>query len=162
MRTIHYQAAGGVVVDRHNRVLVLRRPSRDEVRLPKGHVEEGESNLEAALREVTEESGYPGLSVLADLGHQVVEFEYKGAHVVRDEHYFLLALQDECLTEREANELQFVPDWVHWDQALSELSYEPEREWVRRARHAGKTGQVLYPSLDSEDIQIGREQDAGL
>ena len=130
------RAAGGVVADKNNRVLVLRRPSRDEVRLPKGHVEDGESNLEAALREVTEESGYTGLTVLADLGHQVVEFEYKDAQVVRDEYYFLLALQDERRVEREAKELQFIPDWIRWDQVLSELSYEAEREWVRRARAA--------------------------
>jgi 8-oxo-dGTP pyrophosphatase MutT (NUDIX family) len=133
MRTIRYQAAGGVVVDTNDRVLVLRRPSRGEVRLPKGHVEEGESNLEAALREVTEESGYTDLTLLADLGHQVVRFEYKGRRVVRDEYYFLLQLRDAAQVDREAQELQFEPDWVEWDQALAEVTFEAEREWMRRA-----------------------------
>jgi 8-oxo-dGTP pyrophosphatase MutT (NUDIX family) len=133
MRAIRYQAAGGVVVDHENRVLVLRRPSRKEVRLPKGHVEEGESHVEAALREVTEESGYAHLELLADLGHQVVAFEYKGERIIRDEYYFLLALHDVGQIEREAKELQFVPEWISWEQALAELSYESEREWVRRA-----------------------------
>ena len=36
-----YAAAGGVVVD-GDRMLVLERPERNEVRLPKGHVEPGE------------------------------------------------------------------------------------------------------------------------
>jgi hypothetical protein len=36
--------------------------------------------------------------------------------------------------EREEQELQFTPGWLDWDEALAELSYEPEREWVRRAR----------------------------
>jgi len=53
MRAVRYTAAGGVVVDAE-RVLVLRRPSRDEVRLPKGHIEKGESAQETALREVME------------------------------------------------------------------------------------------------------------
>ena len=135
MRAIRYQAAGGVVVD-SDKVLVLRRPSRDEVRLPKGHIKKRESRAEAALREVTEESGYADLEVLAELGHQVIEFDYQGAHVVRDEYYYLMRLQSSHQMEREDQELQFIPDWVTWDEALSELSYEPEREWVRRARRA--------------------------
>jgi 8-oxo-dGTP pyrophosphatase MutT (NUDIX family) len=136
MDAVRYRAAGGVVVDGKGRVLVLRRPSRGEVRLPKGHVEKGESHLQAALREVAEESGYGDLVVRANLGHQVVEFEYLGRHVVRDEYYFLFALGDARQIERKAKELQFLPDWLDWDAALSELTYEPEREWVRRARRA--------------------------
>jgi 8-oxo-dGTP pyrophosphatase MutT (NUDIX family) len=133
MRAIRYQAAGGVVVN-GDKVLVLRRPGRDEVRLPKGHIKKRESRVEAALREVTEESGYADLEVVADLGRQVVEFDFEGAHVVRDEYYFLVRLQSDRQAEREEQEFQFIPDWVDWDQALSELTYEPEREWVRRAR----------------------------
>ena len=138
MRAIRYQAAGGVVVD-GDKVLVLRRPSRDEVRLPKGHVKKGESRVEAALREVTEESGYADLEVVADLGCQVVEFDYQGVHVVRDESYFLMRLQSDRQVEREEQEFQFVPDWVDWDQGVEELSYEPEREWVRRAHEAAQS-----------------------
>ena len=54
--TARYTAAGGVVV-RGEDVLVLRRPGRDEIRLPKGHVEPGEGLAEAALRETREETG---------------------------------------------------------------------------------------------------------
>ena len=133
MRAIRYQAAGGVVVDEDDRVLVLRRPSRQEVRLPKGHIEKGESHLQAALREVTEESGYTGLAVLADLGHQVVQFEYQGKRIVRDEYYYLCKLGPAHQVERKAKELQFVPDWIGWDRALAELTFPAEREWVRRA-----------------------------
>jgi 8-oxo-dGTP pyrophosphatase MutT (NUDIX family) len=135
MRAVRYSAAGGVVVDAH-RVLVLRRPSRDEVRLPKGHVEKGESAQETALREVTEESGYENVEVLADLGHQTVEFDYKDAHVIRDEHYFLMALSGPQQAKRKKKELQFIPDWLGWDEALSSLTFEAEQEWVRRAREA--------------------------
>jgi 8-oxo-dGTP pyrophosphatase MutT (NUDIX family) len=140
MRAIRYQAAGGIVVDKENRVLVLRRPSRNEVRLPKGHVEKGESHVETALREVVEESGYASLEVVADLGHQVVAFGYRGEQIVRDEYYFLLALRDGEQVEREAKELQFLPQWVSWEEALADLSYEAEREWVRRAHEAQGTG----------------------
>ena len=132
---LHYTAAGGVVVQ-DNRVLVLRRPSRGEVRLPKGHVKETESAQQAALREVTEESGYADLEILCDLGQQIVEFDFRGKHIVRDERYFLMAATTLRQVAREAQESQFIPDWLGWDDALSELTFEPEREWVRRAKIA--------------------------
>lgn len=129
-----YLAAGGVVVD-EERVLVLRRPSRDEIRLPKGHVEPGESAREAALRETREESGYADLSVKADLGAQMVEFDHKERHVMRTERYFLMTLgSDDTEPFSREGEEQFDPVWLTWDEALAALTFEAEREWVRRAR----------------------------
>ncbi|MCK5342630.1 MAG: NUDIX domain-containing protein, partial [Candidatus Heimdallarchaeota archaeon] len=46
-----YLAAGGIVKN-NNKILVLVRPKHNEIRLPKGHIDEGESAQEAALREV--------------------------------------------------------------------------------------------------------------
>lgn len=129
---VYYVAAGGVVVH-DGRVLVLQRPSRDEVRLPKGHVEPGEDVETTAWREVCEESGYDDLLVQADLGEQVVEFDYKGKHVVRTERYFLMALADPE-SPFSSGEKQFEPEWLTWDGALQALTFEAEREWVRRAR----------------------------
>jgi 8-oxo-dGTP pyrophosphatase MutT (NUDIX family) len=135
MRAVRYTAAGGIVAD-GDRVLVLLRPSRDEVRLPKGHIEADETPQEAALREVAEESGYTDLEIVADLGMQTIEFDYLGDHVIRDELYYLMHLVSPRQVTRKAKEHQFVPDWLGWDEALSKLSYENEQEWVRRARSA--------------------------
>lgn len=130
---VHYTAAGGVVV-RPGQVLVLRRPGRDEVRLPKGHIEPGESAREAALRETQEESGYHHLVLKDDLGRQVVEFDYQGRHVVREEQYFLMTLAENSKDEPGEGEKQFDPVWLTWDEALAALTFTAEREWVRRAR----------------------------
>jgi 8-oxo-dGTP pyrophosphatase MutT (NUDIX family) len=127
-----YTAAGGVVV-RDGCVLVLRRPRRGEVRLPKGHVEPEETLQDAALRETCEESGYASLVLLNDLGEQIVEFEYGGKHFVRTEHYYVMTLDEEDAMISDG-ESQFEPEWLTWDEALAELTYEAEREWVRRAR----------------------------
>ena len=132
--TVRYIAAGGVVVH-DGRVLVLRRPSRGEVRLPKGHVEPGEGVQAAALRETREESGYASLVLKADLGTQVVEFDHEGRHIVRSERYFLMTLADSP-DSLVGGEEQFEPVWLTWDEALAALTFEPEREWVRRARKA--------------------------
>ena len=128
-----YIAAGGVIV-RDERILVLRWPSRHEVRLPKGHVEPGETVPEAALREVTEESGYTNLEIAADLGSQRVVFDDEGRHVVRTERYFLMKLAGETEGLPGGGEAKFDPMWVTWDEALDVLTFEAEREWVRRAR----------------------------
>lgn len=129
---VRYAAAGGVVVH-GGRVLVLRRPGRGEVRLPKGHVEPGEDVRAAALRETREESGYGCLVVETDLGEQFVEFDRDGRHVVRAERYFLMRLTDPIASPA-ASEEQFVPVWLAWDEALAALTFEAEREWLRRAR----------------------------
>lgn len=128
-----YIAAGGVVV-RDERVLVLRWPGRDEIRLPKGHVEAGETVLEAAMREVSEETGYTRLEIEADLGSQRVAFDDEGRHVVRTERYFLMRLLEEVDEPSGSGEAKFDPVWLTWDEALDVLTFEAERNWIRRAR----------------------------
>jgi 8-oxo-dGTP pyrophosphatase MutT (NUDIX family) len=133
-KLVRYRAAGGVVVD-GDCVLVLRRPGRGEVRLPKGHVDPGETPRAAALREVSEESGYADLEIVADLGIQIVEFDWNERHYVRDEHYFLMSLRSkQCVARNHHDEYQFIPDWMTWDEAITLLTFEAEREWVRRGR----------------------------
>ncbi len=131
-RIIRYTAAGGVVTC-DDRVMVLSRPSCDEVRLPKGHLEQGESLQEAALRETREESGYGGLVIEADLGQQLVSFARSGYQIVRAEHYFLMTFAEGELGSPSGGEAQFEPLWLSWDKALAALTFEAEREWVRRA-----------------------------
>jgi len=108
-----------------------------EVRLPKGHVDSGETAQEAALREVCEESGYTDMVVQTDLGARVVEFDYDGRHFVRTEHYFLMELPGQSSTPSSCSEEQFDPIWLPWDEALAALTFKAEREWVRRARAIG-------------------------
>jgi 8-oxo-dGTP pyrophosphatase MutT (NUDIX family) len=139
-----YDSAGGIVqsADGHQ-VLVLVRPGRrgplgqPEVRLPKGHIEPGEGVEEAALREVREETGILSLDVLCDLGHQTVEFDWRGTHYVRTERYYLMSMP--IGADLRQPEKQFVRQWLDWEDALGQLTYEAEREWVRRAHRAACT-----------------------
>ncbi|NYD34984.1 NUDIX domain-containing protein [Actinomycetospora corticicola] len=60
-------AAGGVVVDPRGHVVVVSQRSRTWS-LPKGHVEDGESVLGAARREIHEECGLADLDLVQELG----------------------------------------------------------------------------------------------
>jgi 8-oxo-dGTP pyrophosphatase MutT (NUDIX family) len=132
-KSFTYHAAGGVVIHR-DRMLLLDRPHRGEVRLPKGHVEKGESAERAALRETAEESGYADLSIIADLGEQTVEFDHKGEHVTRHERYFLMRLLSERPFPRSVKDAaQFHVLWVALAEAPDLLTYEPEKAMARRA-----------------------------
>jgi len=64
---IHTESAGGVVVNGEGRVLVVSQHGTSWS-LPKGHLEEGETPLEAARREIREESGVSRLELVRPLG----------------------------------------------------------------------------------------------
>ena len=56
----HYvEAAGGIVRNTEGQILMIRRFNRWD--LPKGHIEQGEDSLSAAMREIEEETGVGGL-----------------------------------------------------------------------------------------------------
>ena len=132
---MEYQAAGGVVIH-DGKLLVLERPSRGEVRLPKGHVEPGEAPREAALREVREEAGYADLEIIADLGAVMNQFvvQDKNREIRREEIFFLMRLTSETLFARDAHDAgQFRAVWVPLDEAPAWLTYESEKEFARRA-----------------------------
>lgn len=63
------KVAGGVIVNELGEVAVTNQ-NGDSWSLPKGHVEEGEEHLAAAMREITEETGIlsTSLEYVGDLG----------------------------------------------------------------------------------------------
>jgi len=140
----HYRAAGGVVLDDRNRVLLIERDiERDgrmihEVRLPKGKLETGETDQQAAVREVCEESGYCDLKIIADLGENHVAFIRNDKQYKRDEHYFLMRLTSDRYHGQNmkpgSEESLFKPTWAETlEEAAARLTYESEQQTVRRA-----------------------------
>jgi 8-oxo-dGTP diphosphatase len=106
--------------------------------LPKGHIEKGEKPLEAALREVREETGLSSEPV-GDLGH--IEYWYRDStsRVLCHKwvQYYLLQYVDGDLTLHgwEVDDAR----WFPIDEALDTVSYENEREVLSRAREHWST-----------------------
>lgn len=155
MNQREYRAAGGVVVDNAGRVLLIERwVMRNgnlvfEIRLPKGHVEPGESDEQAAIRETCEETGYCGVEITADLGEYLNEFILPDERVLRHEHFYLMRLADPVrgephFTSPDSDEARFTPRWAA-DLADAEalITFGSEREFVARARRMEARNQKL-------------------
>lgn len=144
MLSREYSAAGGVVLNDAGQVLLLDRwVEREgrvihEIRLPKGHVEPGETDEQAALREIGEESGYCELRVVGDLGTAVTEFTNPREHVRRREHYFLVRLASPERGDPDFHGADEAKFRVVWAAGLAEaeqrLTYASEKEFAARAR----------------------------
>lgn len=65
---IYSRSAGGIVLGDGGTVAMVRGAHSRSWLFPKGHVESGESDEEAARREIAEETGLTDLEYLDDLG----------------------------------------------------------------------------------------------
>ena len=59
--------AGGIVVNNKQEIAIVNQ-NHDSYSLPKGHVDQGESYLDAAKREIYEETGIEDLQYIKDMG----------------------------------------------------------------------------------------------
>ncbi len=132
-RAVKYITGGGVVFN-NDQVLLLDRPQRGEIRLPKGHVDPGEIPAETAIRETGEETGYIDLDIVADLGQTLVEFEYRGKYFSRTEYYYLMKLNSKRQRKRPGHDrAQFRPFWCSVEEGLELLTFREERAVLQKA-----------------------------
>ena len=99
----------------------------------KGHIDEGEEALEAAVREVREETGFTG-RVLGLVGSD--EFDWKNKKVITD--YYLI----EALDEVEPEETRRL-GWFSFAKALETITHVANRKLLEEAerirqRHPGE------------------------
>lgn len=138
--TVEEVSAGGVVVDTtDNRLQVaiiarINRGGRLEWCLPKGHPENEETNEEAAIREIEEETGISG-RMLAPLGTVDYWFTVSGHRVHKTVHHFLLqATGGELTTENDPDHEAVDVAWVPISQLPKRLSFPNERRIADLAR----------------------------
>jgi 8-oxo-dGTP pyrophosphatase MutT (NUDIX family) len=128
------RSAGGVVV-RGDEVVVIvpTRRASDGARvlaLPKGHIDPGESPLQAAEREVREETGIVAEPV-RELGEARYWYRRDGQTIPKSVCFYLFNYL-EGDTEDHDDEVE-VARWMPLKDAQSELSHTAEREMVARA-----------------------------
>jgi 8-oxo-dGTP pyrophosphatase MutT (NUDIX family) len=128
------RSAGGVVVrDGEVVVIVPTRRASDGSRvlaLPKGHIDPGENALQAATREVREETGVVGEPV-TELGETRYWYRRDGQTIPKSVSFYLFSYV-EGDTEDHDDEVEEAR-WIALQDAQSELSHAAEREMVARA-----------------------------
>ena len=130
-------SAGGLVVDSTGKLglLIGRRDLKDATgkrilwSLPKGHIEEGETPEEAALREVQEETGIVSV-IEKSLG--VIDFWFMagGKRIHKTVHHYLFRENGGLLAAQES-EVDEVA-WFPLEEIIERLAYPDEKKLIAR------------------------------
>jgi ADP-ribose pyrophosphatase YjhB (NUDIX family) len=136
LRRVDEFSAGGLVVDLAGDVprgvLIGRtdRSGRLLWSLPKGHIEEGETAEQAAIREVQEETGISG-EIVAELGTIDFWFVAEGRRIHKTVRHYLLRATGGELSDADV-EVTAVA-WVPLSEIRAQLAYPDERGLVDTA-----------------------------
>jgi 8-oxo-dGTP pyrophosphatase MutT (NUDIX family) len=155
------RSAGGVVVRDGGEVIVIvpTRRAADGSKvlcLPKGHLDPGETALQAAQREVREETGVQA-DLLQDLGEVRYWYRRDGRAVPKSVIFFLFRYLsgDTADHDDEVEEAR----WMSLQEAHKVLSYEGEREMVQRALTAlGKPGEPQDEGVAPKELRAPRRR----
>ena len=134
-------SAGGLVIDASGKLglLIGRRDLKDMTgkrilwSLPKGHIEEGETPEEAALREVQEETGIVSV-IEKSLG--VIDFWFMagGKRIHKTVHHYLFRENGGILAAQES-EVDEVA-WFPLSEIVERLAYPDEKKLIARTNAA--------------------------
>jgi 8-oxo-dGTP pyrophosphatase MutT (NUDIX family) len=131
-------SSGGVVYRKVDgqacEVALVYRKRHDDWSLPKGHIEEGETQEETALREVKEETGLDA-RITQSLGEVVYFYRRRNGDLVRKTvyHFLMEALSDEFGSPNwEVSESR----WVPIAEAQTLLTYKNDAGVVAKAMAA--------------------------
>jgi len=130
-------SAGGLVVDTTGKLglLIGRRDIKDATgkrilwSLPKGHIEEGETPEEAALREVAEETGIQS-KIEKSLG--IIDFWFMagGKRIHKTVHHYLFR-EDGGILAAQETEVDEVA-WFPLTEIVERLAYPDEKKLIAR------------------------------
>lgn len=137
MAFIPRDTSGGVVLNPDGKILLVYQ-NRNSWSFPKGAIEQGESLLDAARREVMEETGLTDTELLEDLGYyERYQIGPDGSgedksHPPTKKHLFLFRTKalEATPDEKEVSKAPFVTI----DEALALLTHAKDREFLREKR----------------------------
>ena len=135
--------AGGIVyrvTKRGELQIILFQDARERWTIPKGHVEDGETAQETAIREIDEEVGLSGIEPICWLGK--VNFRYRRQNTLvlmtMQTYLFRVGRNDQPRKEKWMNDVK----WFDFDDAIEVIEYEDIEKLMllakRRLRQRGE------------------------
>ena len=108
-------AAGGLVRHTSGRYLFIEK--NNKIDLPKGHIDQGEGPEECALREVNEECGITGHSILKPLNPSYHTYNHQGISYLKKTCWYLMRYEGPMINEPQIGEgitkvLWLLPDEI--------------------------------------------------
>lgn len=143
METEYHKTAGCYLLrkvnDRWQIVLIYRKWAEDNQGwvLPKGHIEDGETLEETAIRETSEETGYTDMKIIAPLDPLNIQYQwYDGKlHFKKINYFVALLLNDKqqklTLSENEVKTLTEVK-WFDLAEAEKMIKFDDERRLLKQ------------------------------
>ena len=110
-------AAGGLIKHSSGRYLFIEK--KGKLDLPKGHIEEGEEPEECALREVSEECGIKGHSIVKALSPSYHTYSWEGISYLKKTSWFLMKYDGKMITEPQLSEGITKVEWLFPDELNS-------------------------------------------
>lgn len=110
-------------------LLILRHRMGGHWSFPKGHVEEGETEVQTALREVKEETGL-NIELYDGFREQV---SYSPRPGIKKDVVYFLGFAKDSRTIRQEEEISEIR-WIDLDQTYNYLTYENDRRLIQSAK----------------------------
>ena len=128
-------SAGGVVFLRDSfgniNYLLIQSKNWKNWAFPKGHVDEGETKEQTAIREIFEETGLKIKILPGFLEHYEYEFDFQGKHIEKEAIFFLAEASSNRieLTEKEHQDYR----WLSFDEAMKLITHPQDKEILLKA-----------------------------
>jgi len=134
-KQIHYVehvSAGGYIWHK-GKILLVKNFYHGGIIPPHGHVERGETKLQAAMREICEETGYCDIQPEVFLGHATYTFFEKGKMNRKKEYRWLFTLRSTRQQPKQTEESESLQNrWMSIAVALRQATFENTKKDLRR------------------------------
>lgn len=123
---INEKSAGCIIIE--NEKILLVKQTSGNWGFPKGHLEKGESETEAAIRETKEETNLD-VTILDENKRYSIEYDTnKGTH--KEAVYFLAKKTSNNITRQESEITEI--KWFNFEEAIETISFENAKALLKK------------------------------
>jgi 8-oxo-dGTP pyrophosphatase MutT (NUDIX family) len=124
------ESAGGIVLNKDDLVLLVSQHGTSWS-LPKGHIERGEDKIQAAKREIYEETGITELKLIKELGayqrYKIDEYGKEDKNEYKTIHMFLFKTNQDMIKPIDSENPE--AKWVSKNEVANVLTHPKDKEF---------------------------------